>query len=271
METIKVYLDTMFASLPKTQEVMRLKQDLQLSLEDKYNELMLEGKPQHEALGIVISEFGNIEELAKELGIPLQPSYEPMFANEIPFEGSQSSLYLSSYEIDDFVAAKRQIGFNIGLGVLCCIVSVAFLIVMSGWADSFLGRASKYHELVETFGIIGMFVFVAIGVALFIYSGSKMKSFERLKNGFSLTQDIRNYVIHLKERFAPTYRFSLVTGIGLCIVSSGFVILGDVMGGFFSELGVALFFIAIALGVFFFVYYGNIQGAYTYLLEESEK
>ena len=38
-------------------------------MEDKYNELKSEGKSENEAIGIVISEFGNIDELINELDI----------------------------------------------------------------------------------------------------------------------------------------------------------------------------------------------------------
>lgn len=38
-------------------------------MEDKYNELISEGKSDNEAIGIVISEFGNLDELADSLGI----------------------------------------------------------------------------------------------------------------------------------------------------------------------------------------------------------
>ena len=38
-------------------------------MEDKYVELKAEGKSENEAIGIVISEFGNMEELIRELGI----------------------------------------------------------------------------------------------------------------------------------------------------------------------------------------------------------
>ena len=69
METILNYLDNMFINLPQTSEVLRAKEDLMEMMEDKYNELMSEGKMQNEAIGIVISEFGNIQELIDELGI----------------------------------------------------------------------------------------------------------------------------------------------------------------------------------------------------------
>ena len=69
METIRNYLETMFARLPVTLEVQKAKNELWQIMEDKYSELLQEGKTENEAVGIVISEFGNLDELAKELGI----------------------------------------------------------------------------------------------------------------------------------------------------------------------------------------------------------
>ena len=47
METIKQYLETMFASLPDTPEVRRAKEELLQMMEDKYNELLAEGMVQN--------------------------------------------------------------------------------------------------------------------------------------------------------------------------------------------------------------------------------
>ena len=69
METIKVYLDNMFLNIPDTAQTRRVKADLYDMMEDKYYELLKEGKPENEAVGIVISEFGNLEELREELGL----------------------------------------------------------------------------------------------------------------------------------------------------------------------------------------------------------
>lgn len=69
METIFNYLENMFLQLPQTPEVLRAKQELGNMMEDKFQELIAEGRKENEAVGIVISEFGNLEELAEELGI----------------------------------------------------------------------------------------------------------------------------------------------------------------------------------------------------------
>ena len=44
MDTIKSYLETMFANLPATAEVLKAKDELWGMMEDKYNELIIEGK-----------------------------------------------------------------------------------------------------------------------------------------------------------------------------------------------------------------------------------
>ena len=69
METIKNYLDTMFANLPSTPAVLKAKEVLWEMMEDKYNELLSEGRTENEAVGTVISEFGNLSELADALGL----------------------------------------------------------------------------------------------------------------------------------------------------------------------------------------------------------
>ena len=74
METIRVYLDTMFRSLPDTSEVRRAKEELLAMMEDKYTELRSEGKSENEAIGQVIAEFGNAEELIRELELDSQAS-----------------------------------------------------------------------------------------------------------------------------------------------------------------------------------------------------
>lgn len=69
LDTIVGYLNNMFASLPRTEQMYKLKQELLGNMEEKYHELKDDGKSENEAVGIVISEFGNIDELVSELGI----------------------------------------------------------------------------------------------------------------------------------------------------------------------------------------------------------
>ena len=63
METIKNYLETMFANLPDTEETRRAKSELLSMMEDKYNELKAQGMAENAIVGTIITEFGNIDEL----------------------------------------------------------------------------------------------------------------------------------------------------------------------------------------------------------------
>lgn len=72
METIKNYLYNMFINLPDTAEIRKIKESLMSDMEEKYHELKNQGRSENEAIGIVISEFGNIEELVGELGYSVE-------------------------------------------------------------------------------------------------------------------------------------------------------------------------------------------------------
>ena len=108
METIRNYLETMFLNLPGTPEVMRAKMELGQMMEDKYNELIAEGKMDNEATGIVISEFGNLEELAEELGIL-------DYMKKGNFEKRET---VTMETVRSFIAEKTRSSVRMAIGVL---------------------------------------------------------------------------------------------------------------------------------------------------------
>lgn len=116
MDTIKSYLETMFANLPATAEVLKAKDELWGMMEDKYNELISEGKSENEAVGTVISEFGNLDELAETLGLNRQSS--------APVDNRRT---LTQDEARSFVSAGSRHAFLTALGVFLCITQLVFL------------------------------------------------------------------------------------------------------------------------------------------------
>ncbi|HHT40413.1 MAG TPA: hypothetical protein GX000_02030 [Actinomyces sp.] len=76
MDAIKQYLDYMFRTLPPTPQAIQARADLLAMMEDKYTELRNEGMPEHQAVAQVISDFGNLEEVAQELNLPTEPISE---------------------------------------------------------------------------------------------------------------------------------------------------------------------------------------------------
>lgn len=114
METIKNYLENMFSHLPNTPEVQKAKYELYQMMEDKYNELISEGKSDNEAIGIVISEFGNLDELADSLGIKsfVDPSQAMPAANTLSHETAAA-----------FLRDSAKHAYLTAFGVLLCIIA----------------------------------------------------------------------------------------------------------------------------------------------------
>ncbi len=257
METIAVYLDNMFAGLPKTAETLRLKQELLAGMEEKYLELKRAGRTENEAIGIVISEFGNIEELTAEL--------------DIHAAGLEQALpTLTEDTVHDYAAERRSSGLWTGLGVVLCASGVAFLLVLDTWFENRAAQAAGNGsmEVGMLLGLIGMFALIAVAVGMFIHSGMKLTRFKSLERGFQLPYALKTELQHLQALYAPTYRFSLITGVCLLVLSPSLIFAAAYVSDDFVPYGVAAFLLLASVSVFLFVYYGNIQGAYTKLLEE---
>ena len=80
MDTIRTYLENMFLHLPKNPEVRRAKEELLSMMGDKYQELKREGRSENEAIGIVISEFGNLAWIIQQFGLIL---FKPLKLNDL--------------------------------------------------------------------------------------------------------------------------------------------------------------------------------------------
>lgn len=79
MDVINAYLETMFSPYPQTPRLLEAKEDLRGMMEDAYNEAISAGRSNNEAVGKVITEFGNLDELAPVLGITsdIRPTTAP--------------------------------------------------------------------------------------------------------------------------------------------------------------------------------------------------
>ena len=157
MNAIKNYLDNMFRNLPNTEEVRRAKAELLQMMEDKYEELMAEGKTENEAVGIVISEFGNLDELAESLGISEAVTENP----------DEAKPMLSMDRVKEYLAMVSQRSILLPLGIALCIFSVAFNIL----ADLIPGLD------LDALGVSAMFLAIGGAVILFVMSGIKKKEF----------------------------------------------------------------------------------------------
>ncbi|WP_159721596.1 permease prefix domain 1-containing protein [Enterococcus sp. CSURQ0835] len=239
METIKNYLESLFSSLPDTPKVQQAKADLLQAMEDHYNELLAEGKSEHEAIGAVISEFGSVEELKEALDLE----------NEPESAAADWEQQITEAEMLRYLAERKKAALWLGLGIAFTILSVALLISFAS-----LGSGE--------IGVLAFILFVALGVGLIITAGVQFSRLGKQLNDRRVPTAVSRIAAELKENYHRSFMFSLVGGICLCVLSLFPMILVTSMG-FSSGVGAAFMFLVIAAGVFLIVYGGIVQSSFT--------
>lgn len=257
METILNYLDTMFLNMPDTPQVRKAKEDLAGMMEDKYNELLMEGRSDNEAVGIVISEFGNLEELSEELGIA---------GVGVPSQNDDVRV-VTDAEAKDYLKNIRKASTRIGIGVFLCICSPILQIVLGG-----LYEEGYLSEMIAAgVGTSVMFVLIAMAVGIFIFQGMKMNKYEYLKKSrLQLNRSTETYLHNKMEQ--ETGQFALSISVGVAIILCGLIPL--FFADYISELAelaaTGLLLLSIGVAVQFFIHAGIRRGAYSVLLQEQE-
>ncbi len=251
MEAIRNYLETMFANLPNTPEVLRAKNELWQMMEDKYNELIADGKNDNEAVGTVIAEFGNLDEISEDLGI----------RNVVSGTQDITRRQVTMEEVKKYLHESSNYAFKISLGVFLCISSPI---------GAILSEAASFSSLV---GLFFLMAFVATAVILFVHSSIRIHRWDFLKQELcTIDFATTNYVNDQKERYNPTYALLMTVGIVLCVIS--FVpaaIIDELDISFFGfdtdDMAGVLLFVFVATGVFMIVLSYNINNTYTTILK----
>ncbi|MDL4841782.1 permease prefix domain 1-containing protein [Aquibacillus rhizosphaerae] len=257
METINNYLENMFASLPNTEEMRKLKEELLSNMEEKYHELKRDGKTENEAIGIVISEFGNIDELIHEFDIPVDKNEE-----ELP-------TIITDKEVNNYLEASEKFGKVIGIGVFMCIIASAQLVLISQLVEDnvIVGVSEQAGSII---GLVPFFILIAIAVGLFIYSGMKMEKYKYIEDGVEVTSNTKTYLRQKNEAFQSTFTISLIIGVALCILSPIILFITSIYSDGASVYGVVALLCMVAVAVYIFVYYGTIRDSYKKLLRIDE-
>lgn len=262
METIKTYLDNMFAGVPQTEEMIQLKSDIYDNMCEKYQELKNDGKSENEAIGIVISEFGNIDELLEEFGISHEDNKEE--------ENSDPRIpHISLETAHEYIAVKNKTGYLIGIGVDLCILGVIMLIVTSVTFETALDHfAVNMHG--SYIGLILMFILIAGAVALFIIAGVQDGQYVYMKKPFHMDFYVKRQLEDEKRIHQPTFTAKVIIGVVLCalcpiplFISSMIAENNDLV----ATGGVAMLLLMVAVATFLFITAGLTQDAYQQLLE----
>lgn len=265
METIQNYLDNMFMGLPDTPQVRRAREELLTMMEDKYQELKASGKTENEAIGIVISEFGNLEELAQTLGIS---GY--MSQGESRERPDQRDVTLE--EAREFVEVSSRHGVRIGIGVMFCILSPILLLILGGASET--GGIGVSEEIAGGLGLMVMLILAAIGVGLLVMSGISYQKYEEWKKEeLFLEFEAENYVREEKADFQSSFAVLITLGVVLCVLSVVPICASELFwtsSELAAGIGMGILLFLASIGILLFIIAGIRRCSYDVLLQEGD-
>lgn len=163
METIRNYVNALFATLPQNADTQRIKVDMLANLEEKYQTLLDEGKNEAEATGIVIASIGSADELRETFGFADQPA--PAEPDAVPHAESAQPDPAVVQEYGRYQTRKHIM-----------VATAVALFILSPFTRSFFDDALH----LKTLGTFVMFAMIAAGVAFCILSGRKDSYFREL-------------------------------------------------------------------------------------------
>ena len=136
---------------------MKARLQITENMEEKYEQLIAEGKNENEALGIVISEFGSIEEIKKELGIDEEGKIKEDMTLASKQGDTNSHLKSLLHEYESFQPKYR---IALAGAVVCFLMSVAF------------AR--------QGYNMMPFFLLIALGIGILIYFVGRNGDYQRL-------------------------------------------------------------------------------------------
>ncbi|MCL2719041.1 MAG: permease prefix domain 1-containing protein [Lachnospiraceae bacterium] len=252
MDTIKTYLDNIFAAFPQNEKLWKLKNEMQADMIEKYQELKNEGKSEHEAVGSVIANFGSIEEIIGELGIEKNETIT-----------SDERILISNEKAKEYLSEIKKSSIWIGAGVWLILIGVSITNFLSN--NSFGFAWAK----LDAFGALIFFSFIAVAVIFFIVNGIRMGKYEDyVAKGVRLDFRTQTEITNQSERFNTRYTIHIAGGVAMILLGVGsFTIIDEFR---FENMATTIFLMIIGFAVFLFITAGMIKGAYDLLLTKGE-
>lgn len=208
MNVILDYLETMFRTYPQTPRLLEAKGELRAMMEDAYADLIARGASENEAVGRVIADFGNLDELADALGISSEIS---------PAVGGRAAVTLS--EAQGFAEAQRRTRFRAAAAVALMVLSPIPLLIMIALDRA--GTLAMPEDASVAIGVVTLLLIAAAGVVLFIGAASASAPYARLQRGlFALDPAVTRWADDLAATHEPQRARALKIAVSLWVLSA---------------------------------------------------
>ncbi len=271
MNVIIAYLDTMFSPYPQNPRMLEAKAELQAMMEDAYQAMIAKGVSHNEAVGKVITDFGNLDELAPVLGItgeirPVAPDFatDPHDPAAASVSGAASSAPakpaapqhppVTLEEAEGFAEAHRRTRYRLSTAIVLFVLAAIPIIMLPVAAQE--GLLPLEQNAAAIVGLLLLFVLVAVGVVMIIGLSREFAPFKRLQEGqFSRNPVVSSWADDLAQQHDRSRILGLQLAVLCWVLSPAPLLLltlvpqNSPMQGFWSVLGVALLLIMVALGL----------------------
>ncbi|MGO3147310.1 MAG: permease prefix domain 1-containing protein [Leucobacter sp.] len=259
MNVIIAYLETMFSAYPQTPRLLEAKTELQTMMEDAYATYIAEGVSENEAVGRVITEFGNLDEVAPALGItqeirPVSPTQTDRGAAPTP-----TYPQVTLEEAKQYAEARRTSAPRLATAIALCIVSPILLVSLAPLGAS--GEFGFNDQTGSLIGLVTLLILVTIGVLLFVRTGQELAPFKHIQDGkFTRSLNVERWAQALATEHAGHRSVRLQIAIALWILSAVPVLAMAMLPSFtalpsntWSGVGVAITLVMVAIGILVYV------------------
>lgn len=255
MDTIRAFIEGLFAQYEDSPDIRQAKKELYQMMEDKYLDLKAQGKSENEAVGEVIAGIGTLEELEEDLNFRAKDQV------------LKNNINLTDHQVEAFLEDRKDFARKISFGVAVAIMSAVPLIFLQGMR--FISE-----DLSSAIGVGLLIIMIAFAVSIFIPQGMKISKYSEFEfKDIEMTTQKKLQVEKEEERYQDIYRRKLSIGIPLCVVAVLPVIFISIL---FEEqetlllTAVCFLLIVIAIGVKMIVEGSILNDSYSILLQKGD-
>ncbi|MRG61439.1 hypothetical protein GE115_16400 [Agromyces sp. CFH 90414] len=232
MNVITAYLETMFSAYPQTPRMLEAKAELHAMMEDAYTGYLATGLSENEAVGRVITEFGNLDEVAPQLGIsadiaPRTSASTPVSSamsgpTATPVAGPAKSPVpapVTHDEAERYAEARRRTEPRLAAAVAMFVVSPAPLLALVTLSTG--GTIGLGQDHAVLIGLACLLVVVVAAVLMLVRRDHELARFRRLTAGeFTRVPGVDRWADELAAELAPKRATALQVAIGLWILAA---------------------------------------------------
>lgn len=178
---------------------------------------------------------------------------------------------VSMEEASEYIRLRKESALKIAVATFLCILSPAVLIMLGALIEK--PGFPLGENAAAGLGLCVLLVLVAIGVAIFISTASKVKEYEFLeKEPFETAYGVTGMVRSRLAEYKDEYTRLNIIGTVLCILSAVplFICVCLNVSDTMYAAAVCLILLLVGIGCIAFVYGGTYNGALMKLLEEGD-